>query len=99
MLSSLALAGDRMPSGYSTASSTIKTSNSTVWKPAALALRPENTQHRLRWDASECSTVHVPTSCRTKTARLSRSEEHTSELQSRGHLVCRLLLEKKKIRT
>src|SRR5690625_6952437 len=27
---------------------------------------------------------------------VSRSEEHTSELQSRGHLVCRLLLEKKK---
>src|SRR5439155_14621641 len=28
--------------------------------------------------------------------RFGRSEEHTSELQSRGHLVCRLLLEKKK---
>src|SRR5207253_9964083 len=28
--------------------------------------------------------------------RRRRSEEHTSELQSRGHLVCRLLLEKKK---
>src|SRR5690625_6106982 len=28
-----------------------------------------------------------------------RSEEHTSELQSRGHLVCRLLLEKKKTDT
>src|SRR2546429_4602608 len=28
-----------------------------------------------------------------------RSEEHTSELQSRLHLVCRLLLEKKKSRT
>src|SRR3989442_10872507 len=28
--------------------------------------------------------------------RLVRSEEHTSELQSRPHLVCRLLLEKKK---
>src|SRR5205809_2326010 len=28
-----------------------------------------------------------------------RSEEHTSELQSRLHLVCRLLLEKKKIST
>src|SRR5439155_22192701 len=28
-----------------------------------------------------------------------RSEEHTSELQSRGHLVCRLLLEKKKAST
>src|SRR5439155_7297232 len=27
--------------------------------------------------------------------RRERSEEHTSELQSRGHLVCRLLLEKK----
>src|SRR5207253_9813055 len=27
--------------------------------------------------------------------RCRRSEEHTSELQSRGHLVCRLLLEKK----
>src|SRR5207253_9570985 len=27
--------------------------------------------------------------------KLDRSEEHTSELQSRGHLVCRLLLEKK----
>src|SRR5437870_10511446 len=30
------------------------------------------------------------------TASENRSEEHTSELQSRGHLVCRLLLEKKK---
>src|SRR5439155_20295342 len=29
-------------------------------------------------------------------AHCGRSEEHTSELQSRGHLVCRLLLEKKK---
>src|SRR5690625_6707807 len=32
---------------------------------------------------------HPPEPCR------GRSEEHTSELQSRGHLVCRLLLEKK----
>src|SRR5690625_5343640 len=33
----------------------------------------------------------------TKRSSMSgRSEEHTSELQSRGHLVCRLLLEKKK---
>src|SRR3712207_7775095 len=29
-------------------------------------------------------------------ARIARSEEHTSELQSRQYLVCRLLLEKKK---
>src|SRR5690625_4509452 len=35
--------------------------------------------------------------CLVLVAALSlRSEEHTSELQSRGHLVCRLLLEKKK---
>src|SRR5207253_4603985 len=33
---------------------------------------------------------------REKCRRSTRSEEHTSELQSRGHLVCRLLLEKKK---
>src|SRR2546422_3127751 len=32
----------------------------------------------------------------TGTYRAARSEEHTSELQSRLHLVCRLLLEKKK---
>src|SRR2546429_3903193 len=32
-----------------------------------------------------------------RTHRPARSEEHTSELQSRLHLVCRLLLEKKKI--
>src|SRR5690625_7064364 len=30
-----------------------------------------------------------------QSAKEGRSEEHTSELQSRGHLVCRLLLEKK----
>src|SRR5437660_10428954 len=37
---------------------------------------------------SRCPAPHVE--------RAARSEEHTSELQSRGHLVCRLLLEKKK---
>src|SRR3712207_7129532 len=33
---------------------------------------------------------------RSRTSALRRSEEHTSELQSRQYLVCRLLLEKKK---
>src|SRR5256884_982457 len=37
---------------------------------------------------------HIP--CRSHLGSVSRSEEHTSELQSRLHLVCRLLLEKKK---
>src|SRR5256884_6666055 len=37
--------------------------------------------------------------CYIPTRRAMRSEEHTSELQSRLHLVCRLLLEKKKKKT
>src|SRR5690554_7498629 len=37
-----------------------------------------------------------PESGAVRLAGLLRSEEHTSELQSRPHLVCRLLLEKKK---
>src|SRR5690625_6023445 len=34
--------------------------------------------------------------CRAAQRVAGRSEEHTSELQSRGHIVCRLMLEKKK---
>src|SRR3712207_8586843 len=37
-----------------------------------------------------------PAPCTSPLATASRSEEHTSELQSRQYLVCRLLLEKKK---
>src|SRR5437660_2159238 len=37
-----------------------------------------------------------PSGATRTTVFVLRSEEHTSELQSRGHLVCRLLLEKKK---
>src|SRR6266508_5416467 len=44
------------------------------------------------------AVAHEPVQLDTDGLSLShrRSEEHTSELQSRGHLVCRLLLEKKK---
>src|SRR5690625_6219005 len=48
------------------------------------------------WHCSRCwppRALRWPCPGRSNT---SRSEEHTSELQSRGHLVCRLLLEKKK---
>src|SRR2546430_3567600 len=38
----------------------------------------------------------LPTRIPSHRARLHRSEEHTSELQSQSNLVCRLLLEKKK---
>src|SRR3989442_10547013 len=39
----------------------------------------------------------IPVGENPRTVDRLRSEEHTSELQSRPHLVCRLLLEKKKI--
>src|SRR2546430_6902601 len=42
-----------------------------------------------------CGVV-VPHASHTGAARVQRSEEHTSELQSQSNLVCRLLLEKKK---
>src|SRR5690625_7078265 len=47
-----------------------------------------------------CSSLHhtpdnTPHHMTQKPVCSDRSEEHTSELQSRGHLVCRLLLEKK----
>src|SRR3712207_8257911 len=47
--------------------------------------------------ASPSKITHTSTPSRAFFARAStRSEEHTSELQSRQYLVCRLLLEKKK---
>src|SRR5439155_11558067 len=50
---------------------------------------------RLRRQGVQRATLAV--SYLEELIRAFRSEEHTSELQSRGHLVCRLLLEKKKI--
>src|SRR2546430_13111317 len=41
------------------------------------------------------STCPVGLCCRRRCDRPSRSEEHTSELQSQSNIVCRLLLEKK----
>src|SRR2546429_4795357 len=46
---------------------------------------------------SSLQTIPSHTTTTSATSQPSRSEEHTSELQSRLHLVCRLLLEKKKI--
>src|SRR2546429_1374178 len=46
-----------------------------------------------------CSSIVVRRLGSCGVAFLPRSEEHTSELQSRLHLVCRLLLEKKKNHT
>src|SRR5258708_17651364 len=52
---------------------------------AAWPTRPNTRRCRCDWTGS-----------RTRTRNHLRSEEHTSELQSPDHLVCRLLLEKKK---
>src|SRR3712207_7842059 len=46
---------------------------------------------------SALRTATRPSSSTPRSCARSRSEEHTSELQSRQYLVCRLLLEKKKI--
>src|SRR5690625_6894764 len=49
------------------------------------------------WDPCRRGSWLMPTTrFQPSSSMRSRSEEHTSELQSRGHLVCRLLLEKKK---
>src|SRR3712207_7996293 len=47
--------------------------------------------------ARPCSPGRSPARPGSPSSRSRRSEEHTSELQSRQYLVCRLLLEKKKI--
>src|SRR2546429_2795656 len=51
------------------------------------AIRTRRTCSPAAWSSRRAFTARVTTT---------RSEEHTSELQSRLHLVCRLLLEKKK---
>src|SRR5260370_23702155 len=58
-----------------------------IYPKAAPALPPEaRTLRGLRIDQRDSEDID----------RVQRSEEHTSELQSADHLVCRLLLEKKK---
>src|SRR2546428_6760254 len=70
------------------------------WAPASAT--PNEVCTRRWFSPTRCSCVpaknapatNAPTTTRAKIA--TRSEEHTSELQSRSDLVCRLLLEKKK---
>src|SRR2546422_9543794 len=61
------------------------------WGPCASECAACSATNRNSWPWTS------PLSCRPRLrAKERRSEEHTSELQSRLHLVCRLLLEKKK---
>src|SRR5690554_7874626 len=59
--------------------------------PSCTAHTAASTRERRLSFLSRCLTCTF-----TVPSVMSRSEEHTSELQSRPHLVCRLLLEKKK---
>src|SRR5256884_1805933 len=72
------------------------------WEPSLiLGYRRNLVTVARQWETSfpggSLSHGDPPCSCRSGewTATILRSEEHTSELQSRLHLVCRLLLEKK----
>src|SRR2546429_3395336 len=63
----------------------------TLFRSSRLNPAPDPAVASLGQPLSDASLQHA-----RAIAQSSRSEEHTSELQSRLHLVCRLLLEKKK---
>src|SRR5215813_8799853 len=64
-----------------------------IRRPPRSTLFPYTTLFRSSAPWATATTCSVPS---TGWSTAGRSEEHTSELQSRPHLVCRLLLEKKK---
>src|SRR2546422_2900706 len=72
-----------------------------IRRPPRSTLFPYTTLFRSATTNFKCTgaateTLKTATTSRTTAVLQARSEEHTSELQSRLHLVCRLLLEKKK---
>src|SRR3712207_8404494 len=59
-----------------------------------------SSERKCTWKrTSPSSSSSLASSCAWAAEKPDRSEEHTSELQSRQYLVCRLLLEKKKNNT
>src|SRR5436309_14111554 len=68
-----------------------------IRRPPRPTLFPYTTLFRsVGADADATKDQFNKTRCSSRKQRIKRSEEHTSELQSRENLVCRLLLEKKK---
>src|SRR5690625_7021789 len=66
-----------------------------VWIPGSYLIREfERAIQDLRIESLSDAKVRLSREDKTTWRIHARSEEHTSELQSRGHLVCRLLLEK-----
>src|SRR2546422_8872273 len=89
-------------SGATTAPATRDQRRSTSARTApATRMSSEGTKYPARLKPRFGGAMRIATPCsRTNASMISgRSEEHTSELQSRLHLVCRLLLEKKKNKT
>src|SRR5437868_10104889 len=73
--------------------------SSPSFTPALWSTAPRTASSATRWSscAGRPSRASAPGARRRCRRARRRSEEHTSELQSRFDLVCRLLLEKKKI--
>src|SRR3712207_8747198 len=69
---------------------------SQIGKRAARTRGVVDEGHKAQVRAVRELLVHTPLNLSGLRALIPRSEEHTSELQSRQYLVCRLLLEKKK---
>src|SRR2546429_7144414 len=67
-----------------------------IRRPPRSTLFPYTTLFRSSSTSAATGAGRSTASSPANTALTPRSEEHTSELQSRLHLVCRLLLEKKK---
>src|SRR5439155_4044853 len=67
-----------------------------IRRPPRSTLFPYTTLFRSHKTPSARCRARLTVGSPSAASRPWRSEEHTSELQSRGHLVCRLLLEKKK---
>src|SRR5436305_11765758 len=78
-------------------SSDLKIALSTLFAGPTIEQLAQAIQQRI--DADEGSSRAAIIAVQTGPVARWRSEEHTSELQSRPHLVCRLLLEKKKYST
>src|SRR5690625_6032600 len=85
----------RPPSdSISAATRSLSVATCTLWAPA-LSAQSSTRRTRARPAILTSGLFGSRVEARRAGIRI-RSEEHTSELQSRGHLVCRLLLEKKK---
>src|SRR5437870_6503635 len=72
--------------------------SSDLFSSSSTSRTQTSSQKRSGFDLTICAESRPRACTRTwsPSGLQGRSEEHTSELQSRGHLVCRLLLEKKK---